>query len=75
MRRAGIGILCAVALLGDDGQRLLRIDHHVAVKSAVPAIAGQTAQIYVREVVVAGAALRGPVAPDKVVLFLSLIHI
>jgi pimeloyl-ACP methyl ester carboxylesterase len=69
MRIVALTGLFVLAAFADDGQRLLRIDHHVAVKSTVPAIAGQTTQIYVREVVVAGAALRGPVAPDKVVLF------
>lgn len=53
----------------DDGQRLLTIDHYVGVVSKVPAIAGQRAQIYVRERVSAGVALRGPVAADRVVLF------
>jgi len=54
---------------GDDGERLLTVDHYVATRSIVPAIAGQTAQIYVREVVRAGTALRGVAASDKVVLF------
>jgi pimeloyl-ACP methyl ester carboxylesterase len=53
----------------DDGQRLLSIDHYVAVKSTVPSIAGQIAQIYVRERVTAGVALRGAVRSDRVVLF------
>ncbi len=64
-----LAALAGVAF-AEDGQRLLRLHHYVAVKSTVPAIAGQTTQIYVREVVVAGAAMRGPVAPDKVVLFI-----
>jgi pimeloyl-ACP methyl ester carboxylesterase len=51
----------------DDGDRLLRIDHYVSVKSTVPAIAGQTTAIYVREVVRAGTALRNRSNP--VVLF------
>jgi hypothetical protein len=54
---------------GDDGQRLLTIDHYVRVTSKVPAISGQLAQIYVRERVSAGVALRGAPAADKVVLF------
>ena len=58
-----------MTLRGDDGDRLLTIDHYVRVKSTVPAIAGQPAQIYVRERVVAGTALRGAIAPDRVVLF------
>jgi pimeloyl-ACP methyl ester carboxylesterase len=62
---AGLAHLSA----GDDGQRLLTIDHYVAVQSTVPAIAGQPAQIYVRERVLAGAALRGATSADRVVLF------
>ena len=54
---------------GDDGQRLLSIDHYVSVTSTVPAIAGQKAQLYVRERVLAGAALRDVTATDRVVLF------
>src|SRR5262245_29219574 len=53
----------------DDSARLLTIDHFVKVQSTVPAIAGQPAQIYVRERVQAGTALRGSVAGDRVVLF------
>jgi pimeloyl-ACP methyl ester carboxylesterase len=53
----------------DDGQHLSSIDHYVKVSSTVPSIAGQPAQIYVRERVRAGVALRGAAAPDKVVLF------
>ena len=72
--RALIAALLVVAgglalLRGDDSARLLTIDHYVHVKSSVPAIAGQPAQLYVRERVVAGSALRGAVSPDRVVLF------
>ncbi len=56
-------------LLAGDGERLLRVDHYVRVHSTVPAIAGQTTQIYVREVVKAGSALRATARPDQVVLF------
>ncbi len=62
---AGLARLSA----GDDGQRLLSIDHYVPVHSTVPAIAGQPAQIYVRERVLAGTALRGAAPLDRVVLF------
>ena len=55
---------------GDDGNRLLRIDHYVPVPSAVPAIAGQATQIYVREVVEASTVLRGGPAGDRVALFI-----
>jgi pimeloyl-ACP methyl ester carboxylesterase len=54
---------------GEDGSRLISLDHYVRVKSTAPGIAGQEAQIYVREVVLAGTALRGGPAPDRVVLF------
>lgn len=57
------------SLRGDDGSRLLTIDHYVRVTSTVPAIAGQSAQIYLRERVLAGLALRGAVPRDRVVLF------
>ena len=74
--RRNIPVLCTLGLLsaasagfGDDGSRLISLDHYVRVKSTAPAIAGQEAQIYVREVVVAGNALRGRPAPDSVVLF------
>lgn len=68
-------IRLTVALVGlaafgwaDDAGQLLRVNHYVRVHSAVPAIAGEITQIYVREVVQAGVALRGAAA-DKVVLF------
>jgi pimeloyl-ACP methyl ester carboxylesterase len=63
-------VVSAVALLhGDDSDRLLTIDHYLRAKSTVPAIAGQTTQLYVRERVIAGSALRGAISPDRVVLF------
>jgi pimeloyl-ACP methyl ester carboxylesterase len=52
----------------DDGDQLLRVDHYVGVKSIVPAITGQTTEIYVREVVQAGVTLRHGAAP--LVLFI-----
>jgi pimeloyl-ACP methyl ester carboxylesterase len=55
---------------GDDGNRLLRIDHYVQVRSSVPAISEQSTQIYLREVVEAGTALRGGPAADRVALFI-----
>ncbi len=61
--------LVAVPLRGDDSDLLLTIDHYLRVKSTVPAIAGQTAQLYVRERVLAGTALRGGVAANGAVLF------
>jgi len=60
---------CAIPLAGDDSGRLLAIDHFVRVKSTVPAIAGQQAQLYVRERVLAGMVARGTTPADRVVLF------
>jgi pimeloyl-ACP methyl ester carboxylesterase len=51
---AVLTFLAAAASYADDGERLLSVDHYVRVRSTVPAIAGQTTQIYVREVVRAG---------------------
>jgi pimeloyl-ACP methyl ester carboxylesterase len=61
-------LLAASVCFADDSARLLRVDHYVRVHSAVPSISGQTSQIYVREVVQAGIALRGP-SSDRVALF------
>jgi len=74
MRRTAYMVLSLVAFLGivvsaDDSDRLLSIDHYVRVTSAVPAIAGQPAQLYVRERVLAGGALRSSSFGDRVVLF------
>jgi pimeloyl-ACP methyl ester carboxylesterase len=62
------GLLLAQLSFADDSARLLRVDHYVRVHSTVPSISGQLSQIYVREVVEAGVALRGP-ASDRVALF------
>jgi pimeloyl-ACP methyl ester carboxylesterase len=64
-----LGLFFAQFAFGDDGERLLSIDHYVRVRSAVPAIAGQSTQIYVREMVQAGPALRSGAKPERVVLF------
>ena len=77
MKRSALSAFASLAVLlnisapsaADDGQQLLTMDHYVRVASAVPAIAGQPAQIYVRERVSAGVALRGAAGPDRVVLF------
>lgn len=62
-------LMAACASINDDGSRLVTVDHYVRVKSTAPAMAGQDAQIYVREVVLESAALRGNPAADRVVLF------
>jgi pimeloyl-ACP methyl ester carboxylesterase len=75
MRRAWMAALAvsvtsaAAWLTADDGQRLLTVDHYVRVTSSVPAISGQQAQLYVRERVLAGTALRGRSFEGRVVLF------
>lgn len=60
--------MIAVPLAAQKGEPLLRVDHYVGVRSTVPAIAGQLTEIYVREVVRPGVALRGA-ASKGVVLF------
>ena len=67
---ATVALALLPAAFADDASRLLRIDHYVPVRSEVPAIAGQPAEIYVREVVEAGTVLRGGPAPDRVALFI-----
>ena len=62
-------LMAACATTGEDGARLVTVDHYVRVKSTAPAIAGQEAKIYVREVALARAALQGGPAPVGVVLF------
>jgi pimeloyl-ACP methyl ester carboxylesterase len=57
-------IIASVALSAQD-KKILSVDHKVTVKSQVPAIAGQDAQIYVRERVQD----RLKPAADRVVLF------
>ena len=61
-------ILVSLACRADESSKLLTVDHYVSVRSAVPAIAGQTTQLYVREIVQAGTALRATNA-DRIVLF------
>ena len=61
---------CAL-LLSDDGQRLLRVDHYVRVRSIAPSMNGQISQVYVREVVQAGVVLRGgATGENRVILFI-----
>lgn len=62
------GLVFAPAATVTDGEQLLTVDHYVRVHSTVPAISGQTTQVYVREVVRPGMVLREG-AGDKVILF------
>jgi len=66
---ATMTVCAGAALTADDAQRILTVDHYVRVTSTVPAIAGQPAQLYVRERVLAGTALRGRSFDNHVVLF------
>src|SRR6266478_9539205 len=56
--------------VADDGEHLLTVDHYVSVRSTVPFLAGQMAQIYVRERLRPGAVLRAASVADRVVLFI-----
>ncbi|HLH31056.1 MAG TPA: alpha/beta fold hydrolase [Terriglobia bacterium] len=62
-------LLFASLSFAEDGDQLLTLDHYVRVKSTVPSIAGQVAQIYVRERTRAGTPLRSANLSDRVVLF------
>ena len=65
----GFVVLLVSAAIADDSDRLLTIDHYVRVTSTVPAIAGQPAQLYVRERTLAGGTFRASSFSDRVVLF------
>src|ERR1700704_1708645 len=65
-----LGHATAQLASADDGTGVIRLDHYVGVRSTVPAIAGQTTPIYVREVVRASPALRDRTIGNRVVLFI-----
>jgi pimeloyl-ACP methyl ester carboxylesterase len=54
---------------GEDSQHILTVDHYVPNQSIVPAINGETVQIYVRERVKPATIQRGAPRDDRVVLF------
>jgi pimeloyl-ACP methyl ester carboxylesterase len=54
---------------GEDSQAILTIDHYVANRSLVPALEGETVQLYVRERVKPATVQRGAPRDDRVVLF------
>jgi pimeloyl-ACP methyl ester carboxylesterase len=62
-------LMAACTTVGGDGSRLTAVDHYVRVKSTAPAMSGQDAKIYVREVALESRASRGVPAADRVVLF------
>jgi pimeloyl-ACP methyl ester carboxylesterase len=68
-----IGLFSAVWLAGSTGRAeaddVLTIDHYVGVKSTVPAIAGQIAQIYVRQRVKSGSISAGADFNGRAVIF------
>ena len=69
MRILIFACLAASLAFADDSARLLSLDHYVKVKSALPSVEGKDAELYLREVVQAGPALRGGMGAGKVVLF------
>ena len=68
-RTAILLLLLTSSGLAQEGAALLSVDHYVRVKSTAPGMAGQTALIYVREVVHQGTVLRSRQAAGNVVLF------
>ena len=62
-------LMAGCASISDDGSRVVTVDHYARVKSTAPAMAGQYAQIYVREVTLEGTMSRSSPAADRVVLF------
>jgi pimeloyl-ACP methyl ester carboxylesterase len=65
----GPAIAAAQSTVGEDSQRLLTVDHYVPNRSTVPALEGQTVQLYVRERVKPATIQRGQPRDDRVVLF------
>jgi pimeloyl-ACP methyl ester carboxylesterase len=64
-----LGVLSATAVLAEDSNQLLTLDHYVRIKSTVSSIAGESTQIYVRERTKAETPLRAASLADRVVLF------
>ena len=64
-----LAVSAIVVAVADDSTRVLTIDHYVKVVSTVPAIAGQPAEIYVRERAQAGTVFRAQGTGDRTVLF------
>jgi pimeloyl-ACP methyl ester carboxylesterase len=65
----GAGVANAQPTPGEDSQQILTVDHYVPNRSVVPAIEGQTSQLYVRERVKPATIQRGAPRDDRVVLF------
>ena len=71
MNKLSLAIILTLVMTcaAEDGRALLTVDHYVKVRSTVPAMNGQTTQLYVRERVEAGTALRTGNLTNRVVLF------
>ncbi len=83
MMKNRVVVLCAALLLPaalrlasapvqavpETSDPFLSIDHYVPVRSTVPAISGQTSQIYVRERATTGTVLRATPLAGRVVIF------
>jgi pimeloyl-ACP methyl ester carboxylesterase len=72
MGRIASSMVVAAGLLAPpawsaDGAKIVRTEHYVRVTSTAPSMAGQTAQIYVREVT--AGPVRAKAGADQVVLF------
>jgi pimeloyl-ACP methyl ester carboxylesterase len=63
------GVALAQPTAGENSQHILTIDHYVPNQSIVPAIEGETVQLYVRERVKPATVQRGAPPDDRVVLF------
>jgi pimeloyl-ACP methyl ester carboxylesterase len=63
------GAALAQPTAGEDSQQILNVDHYVPNRSIVPAIEGETVQLYVRERVKPATVQRGAPPDDRVVLF------
>jgi pimeloyl-ACP methyl ester carboxylesterase len=66
----GLFAMLLPAAFGDDSQRIVSIDHFVAVHSSAPASLGKINEVYIHELVRSGMALRGATPPDRVALFI-----
>lgn len=66
---AAPSLAAAQPTAGEDSQHVLTVDHYVPNESIVPAINGETVQIYVRERVKPATIQRGAPSDDRVVLF------
>jgi pimeloyl-ACP methyl ester carboxylesterase len=67
---AALALALPLLAAADDGADLLTVDHYVATRSSVPAVAGRTTQLYVRERVAARTLARTARFEDRVVLFI-----